>query len=109
MVDVDTFRQIALSFPEATEQPHFEKPSFRIGKKIFATLDVGQNHACLKLSEIDQDVFSAFDRSIIFPVPNKWGKQGWTFVDLLKVRKDMLTDALKTAYRGVAPKRLWEL
>ena len=106
MVDIDTFRQIALSFPEVTEQPHFEKPSFRIGKKIFATLDIGQNQACLKLSEIDQDVFSAFDRTVIFPVPNKWGKQGWTYLHLSKVRKDILADALKTAYCRVAPKRL---
>jgi hypothetical protein len=40
MVDIATFRQLARSFPETSEQPHFEKPSFRVGKKIFATLDL---------------------------------------------------------------------
>ena len=39
MVSIDTFRKLALSFDEAVEQPHFEKPSFRVNKKIFATLD----------------------------------------------------------------------
>lgn len=104
MVDIDTFRQIALSFPETTEQPHFEKTSFRIGKKIFATLDVQKCQACLKLSEIDQDVFSAFDRSVIYPVPNKWGKQGWTLINLQGVQKDLLTDALSTAWLQVSRK-----
>jgi hypothetical protein len=106
MVDVETFRQIALSFPETTEQPHFERASFRVRKKIFATLDMKSNQACVKLSVIDQDVFSAFDKSVVFPVPNKWGKQGWTYIQLKKVRKDMFVDALTTAYCEVAPKRL---
>lgn len=108
MIDAETFRRLALSFPEATEQPHFEKPSFRVGKKIFATLDVARQRGCVKLSEVDQDVFSAFDRSVIFPVPNKWGKQGWTFVDLTRVGEDIFSDVLTTAYCAVAPKKLSE-
>ena len=103
MVSIDTFREIALSFPETTEQPHFEKTSFRVGKKIFATLDVRECQACIKLSVTDQDVFSAFDRTVIYPVPNKWGKQGWTLIDLHNVREDMLSDALTTAWSLVVP------
>jgi predicted DNA-binding protein (MmcQ/YjbR family) len=106
MVDINTFRKIALSFPETTEQPHFEKPSFRVAKKIFATLDIKNKIACIKLSSVDQDVFSAFDKKIIYPVPNKWGQQGWTFINLPNVRKDMFTDALTTAYLQVAPKKM---
>jgi len=106
MVTIDTFKKIALSFPETTAQPHFEKPSFRVNKKIFATLDIKNNRACIKLSETDQDVFSVFDKTIIFPVPNKWGKQGWTFINLAKIKKQMLTDALTTAYCEAAPKKL---
>ena len=97
---------MALSFPEATEQPHFEKPSFRVGKKIFATLDIRNKLACIKLSAVDQDVFSSFSKTIIYPVPDKWGKQGWTFINLQKVRMDMFTDALTTAYLQVAPKKM---
>ena len=104
MVDMETFTEIALSFPNATQQPHFEKTSFRVGKKIFATLDIEKKQVCIKLNEIDQDVFSAFDRSIIFPVPNKWGKQGWTLINLIDVREDILRDALTTAYRELGTK-----
>jgi predicted DNA-binding protein (MmcQ/YjbR family) len=105
MVSAETFRQLALSLPEAIEQPHFEKASFRANKKIFATLDVKNNRACLMLSEVDQSVFSAFDKSIIYPVPNKWGKQGATFIELKTVRKDMLKDALQQAYNKAITKK----
>lgn len=34
----DEARQLALALPEAVEQDHHGKPSFRVGGKIFATL-----------------------------------------------------------------------
>ena len=108
MVSIDTLRKLALSFPEATEEPHFEKTSFRVKKKIFATFDEVKNRACIKLSEIDQDVFSSFDKTIIYPVDNKWGKQGWTLIEMKKVKAEMFIDALTTAYCEVAPKKLSE-
>ncbi len=36
MINLNDLRTLALSFPEATEDPHFEKRSFRVKKKIFA-------------------------------------------------------------------------
>ena len=104
MVTIETFRQLALSFPGSLEMPHFELTSFRV-KKIFATLDIKNHRACLMLSEIDQSVFCTFDLSIIYPVPNKWGKQGATYVALKKVRKDMLKDALAQAYKKAVTKK----
>ena len=106
MVTFETFRTLALSFPEATEEPHFEKTSFRVKKKIFATYDSKNKRACLKLSEIDQDVFTLADSTVIYPVDNKWGKQGWTIIEMNKVRKELFIDALTTAYCNVAPKKL---
>jgi predicted DNA-binding protein (MmcQ/YjbR family) len=106
MVSLDTFRKLALSYPDATEESHFEKTSFRVKKKIFATYDGVKKRACIKLSEIDQNVFSSADKTIIFPVDNKWGKQGWTLIEMRKVRKELFIDALTTAYCEVAPKKL---
>lgn len=108
MVSINSFRKLALSFPEATEEPHFEKTSFRVRKKIFATYDHVKKRACIKLSEIDQKVFSLANKSVIFPVDNKWGKQGWTLIEMNKVRKELFVDALTTAYCEVAPKKLAE-
>ena len=106
MNEIETLRALALSFPETSEQPHFEKASFRVAKKIFITVDEKNLTACIKLTEIDQDVFSVADRTIIFPVPNKWGKQGWTYIDLKRVHPDLLKNAIKTAYCEVTPKKL---
>ena len=102
MVDMGIFRKWALALPDAVETPHFEKPSFRVNKKIFATMDIKENRACLKLSLEDQSVFCAHDKTIFFPVNGHWGKQGFTFVDLKKVRKDMFKDALTSAHKEVA-------
>lgn len=109
MVPFDAFRKKALSFPEATEEKHFEKISFRIRKKIFATYDGGLERACLKLSEIDQDVFSSVNRNIIYPVDNQWGKQGWTLIEMEKIPTEIFMDALSHAYCEVAPKKLADL
>jgi predicted DNA-binding protein (MmcQ/YjbR family) len=94
-------RKLVLSFPETTEELHFEKTSFRVKKKIFATYDNKNNRTCIKLSEIDQDVFSSADKSITFPLDNKW----WTLIKMNKVHKDLFIDALTTAYCEVAPKK----
>lgn len=107
-MSIDTVRQLALAFEEAEELPHFEKTSFRVKKKIFATLDIERKRAMVKLSEIDQSVFGLFDNSIIYPVPGKWGLQGATYIELDKVSEDILSDALKISYCLVAPKKLAE-
>ncbi len=105
MITPETIRQLSLSFEETEEKPHFEKTSFRVKGKIFATLDIATNKLVIKLSEIDQSVFSG-DKTAIYPVPNKWGKQGWTMIDLAKVEREILEDALTTAYCEVAPAKL---
>ncbi len=100
------FRVLALSFPETVELPHFDITSFRVGKKIFATMNAKENRATLRFSEIDQSVFTAMAPGVIQAVPNKWAKYGWTNVDLAAVDPELLKDALITAYCEVAPKRL---
>jgi predicted DNA-binding protein (MmcQ/YjbR family) len=105
MVSIEGFREMALAFEGSNEQPHFEKTSFRVGKKIFATLDTQHKRACLMLTPVDQSVFTAFDKSIIYPVPNKWGLKGATFVELQTVPKAMMKDALSQAYQKLVPKK----
>ncbi len=95
------FKNKALTFLEVTEAPHFEKLSFRVGKKIFATLNTNENKATLKLTEIQQSVFCA-NPKFLTPVPNKWGKQGWTIVHLDEIPEEMCWDALQKSYDLVA-------
>ena len=91
--------------PEAIELPHFEKASFRVKKKIFATLDEKNKRACLMLSPEDQSVFIVFNKAIIYPVPNKWGLKGATYVELKTVPRKMLRDAIAQAYHKVTAQK----
>lgn len=52
-VSVAGVRKLALSLPEATEQPHHDMVSFRVRGKIFATLppDGGRLHVFLPEDE----------------------------------------------------------
>ena len=108
MVSIDTARKLALSFPETDEHPHFDKKAFRVKKKIFATLHEKEKRFMVRLTLVDQSVFCAFDPAIIYPVPGGWGRQGATFIELKKIKKEMFIDALTTAYCTVAPKKLAE-
>lgn len=108
MVTIQTVRELALSFPETDEYPHFHLAAFRVKKKIFCTIHAKENRVMVKLSPVDQSVFCAFDKSIIYPVPGGWGKKGATFIELSKVKKAMFKDALTVAYCTTAPPKLAE-
>lgn len=104
MVDFETCRKLALSFPDVTEEPHFEKPSFRINGKIFMTFHTGINHAMLILPELEQSVLTSYDINVIYPVKGFWGSRGATMFDLKKVKKSIFKNALQSAYTKAAGK-----
>jgi hypothetical protein len=104
MIDLNTARNMALALPGTVEMDHFGIPSFRVKDRIFSTLWIHDNKMMVKLSLIDQSVFSAFDSSVIYPVPNKYGPMGYTLFELATVRPEMLEDALKTAYQSIIDK-----
>jgi hypothetical protein len=104
MVGIEAFRSLALSLPGAIEAPHFEKTSFRVQNRIFATLDLKSKLACLMLTDLDQSVFCAWDRTSVYPVPNKWGQKGATYFDLKRTPKALVKDALHQAYRKITEK-----
>ncbi len=62
----------------------------------------------VKFTVDEQAVFCLYDKTVIYPVPGKWGLQGWTKIELKKVKKEMLLDALTVSYCNTAPKKLAE-
>ena len=106
MVSIDSARKAALSFPGTEEKKHFDIPDFRVKNKIFASIHTDKNFMMVKLSLVDQSVFCSYDKEVIFPVPGGWGRAGATFVNLKKVKKEMLMDALSCAWKYTAPKKL---
>ena len=93
-----TLRRLALAFPDTSEAPHFDRAAFRTSLRIFATLHEASGVANLKLTPEDQAHFCAASKGAVFPVPNKWGEQGWTSFPLKKVSRALLEDALGVAH-----------
>jgi hypothetical protein len=108
MISFEIARKAALALPEVEEKSHFDQPDFRVKNKIFAVLHPDKNVVMVKLNAIDQSVFCSFDKEVIYPVPGGWGRSGATFINVKKVKKEMFIDALTTAWKTVAPKKLVE-
>lgn len=105
MISASTFRIMALNFDQAIEKPHFEKASFRVKAKIFATLDIANKKSSLKLTETDQSIYCLIRPVIAVQATGAWGKQGWTVFDLTKVSRSIISEALKKAYSNLAPEK----
>lgn len=105
MVDLETARNLCLALPQVEEYSHFEKPAYRVKKKIFATLWLDDKRAVLKFLKTEQPLFCEEYQSV-FPVKGKWGTFGWTYVDLNKVEESVFKKLLEAAWKNVAPKKL---
>ena len=92
------FREIALSFAETAEVPHFEKRAFRSKRKIFATLLEADSIGVALLTAAEQYVFCRLDEKNIYPVPNKWGLKGATCLNIKNISKKILREILGMAY-----------
>jgi hypothetical protein len=94
------FRRIALSLEGAEEGSHMGSPDFRVGGRIFATLaSQKQGYGNLMLTPEQQADFVRELPGVFLPVTGGWGRMGITHVRLAKVNEDVLTGALRTAWK----------
>jgi len=106
-VTTDDFRNLALGLPEAVESAHMSHPDFRVGGKIFATLGApDEDWGMVKLTPEQQKQFIREEPEIFVPVRGGWGRRGATNVRLQAAKKQPLYEALLTAWRNTAPKKL---
>jgi hypothetical protein len=97
---VADFRRIALSLEGAEEGSHMGATDFRVGGHIFATLaSESQGYGNLMLTPEQQAAFVEEMPEVFLPVPGGWGRNGVTHIRLAKANKDVLTDALRTAWK----------
>lgn len=107
MADEATVRRAALALPEVTEEAHWERPSFRVGGKIFAVLRPAERRAVLKLPHDHQEMLFAARPEAFAPA--RWGRLVWTFITLPQVDDEQVESLVTEAWREVAPKRLVRL
>ena len=94
------FRRIALSFEGAEEGSHMGAVDFRVGGKIFATLaSESQGYGNLMLTVEQQSAFVADQPDVFLAIPGGWGRMGATHIRLAAACEDLLTGALRTAWK----------
>ena len=102
---VDDARRFALTLPEVTEEPHFELSSFRVGKKIFATVPPDGAHLHVFVDE--HAVRAAVGLDPIAFAELRWGKSlAGVRVALARARPEVVHDLLEDAWRRKARKKL---
>jgi hypothetical protein len=102
MIDMKAFQKMALSFPHTEQVPHFERVGFKItGKRMFTTYLERNNTANIFLTPEEQKLFCKIDNINIYPVPNKWGEKGATTFDLNTVARELVMEALHSAYNEI--------
>src|SRR5664279_2116468 len=102
MISEEAFTKMALSFPGTGQTSHFERVGFKVmGKRMFCTYLAKDNTANIFLTPKEQHVFCKMTAGNIYPVPNKWGEKGTTTFELNKVQKEIVLEALLSAYNEV--------
>jgi hypothetical protein len=108
-MSADQFRRLVLGLPGVIEKAHMGHPDFRVGGKIFATLGAPDDAwGMLKLSPEQQRRFVRDTPTVFVPVKGAWGKQGCTNVCLKPATKALVSTAIVTAWRNLAPEELVE-
>ncbi len=97
------FRRIALSLEGTTEAPHFDRAAFRVAR-IYATLAPDGHTANFKFAPDEQELKCTVAPEAFTPIPNAWGKQGWTTAALAMLTIPELENALRVAFAHAQPK-----
>jgi hypothetical protein len=94
------FRRIALSLGGVEEYSHARLPAFRVGGRKFASLaSQAEGYGNLMLTPEQQAVFVQEAPEIFLPIPGGWGRMGHTHIRLAEASEDVLTGALRTAWK----------
>jgi hypothetical protein len=92
--------------PDAEEAPHFERASFRAGKKIFATMTADGEQVMVRVQPVDKCLaLLASDPALFIDLGGWTRRYGSLGVRLKKADAKLLGLLVREAWAGVAPKR----
>ena len=98
MVSTDHARRLALSLPESIEQDHHGRPSFRVARRIFATL-WDEDHMNVMLDE--PGIHTAVQAHPDVCAEVMWGKRlAAVRVSLPAADPELLAELLADAWEG---------
>jgi hypothetical protein len=98
-------RRVAMSLPEATEEPHFASTSFRVNGKIFATAPPGGEYLLVFVTEEERELALVMEPEFLEKL--FWGgKVRGLRVVLPKAKQKVVAELLMRAWSRKAPKKL---
>jgi hypothetical protein len=104
MATAGDLRRMALKLEGTTEAPHFDRAAFKVAR-IYVTLAADRRTANFKFTPDEQEFKCMLAPKAFAPVPNAWGKQGWTTATLSALSAADLKSALETAWAHALPKK----
>ena len=104
MATAADLRRAALALEGTTESPHFDRAAFK-AVRIYVTLAPDGKTANFKFTPEEQEFKCMLAPQAFQPIPNAWGRQGWTTAALSKLSKAELQDALRIAYAHGAARK----
>ena len=107
MADWSDVRRIALALPEVEESTWWNTPSFRVRKKSFARLkEDGEN--IVLLCNLFERKFLLDDFPEVFHITDHYRDYPAVLVRLAAVSEEQLREAVESAWRTQAPRRVLE-
>jgi hypothetical protein len=104
-MDFKTLRAYALALPEVTEEPHFDKASFRVRGKIFVTVTPDEVYAHIFVAEQDRELAMTMYPEFVEKL--MWGKKiAGIRVVVSKAKAAVVKNLVRKAWEGKAPKQL---
>jgi len=85
---------------DAVEGSHMAHPDFRVGGRIFATLQPDGKRGMVKLTPDQQQEVIASSPSTFEPASGAWGRQGCTMVRLDAIDESTLGEAMTLALQN---------
>jgi hypothetical protein len=100
----EDLRRTALALEGTTEAPHFDRAAFKVAR-IYVTLAADGRTANFKFTPDEQEFKCMLAPDAFTPVPNAWGRQGWTTANLSDLSAEELKSALEMAWAHALPKK----
>ena len=104
MATGDDLSRLALSLEGTTAAPHFDRTAFKVAR-IYVTLAADGGTANFRFTPDEQAFKCMLAPEAFAPLPNAWGRQGWTSGLLSGLSEAELRGALEAAWQHARTRR----
>ena len=103
MATAEDLRRAALALDGTTEAPHFDRAAFKVAR-IYVTLTADGRTANFRFPPEEQELKCLTAPDVFAPIPNAWGRQGWTTATLARLSAAELESVLRIAWSAALAK-----